>query len=149
MGGAPGGAGGGAAGVARGCGAVLRAGGLVAQAGRDRTARGAVPGPLTERLPASGGNQRAPAGDARPGAEYLRRLGGAAGPRLHRVLRLRRLWICSAVVAAAAQPRRDSPAGMAVDTDGADRRGHLGSAGGVALAAADRRLPGDRHVVLR
>ena len=80
------------------------------------------------------------------GLNVVGRLGGPARPRLHRLLRLRRLRVRDA------RPRRKFgihwPAlGVAAGRD--RRRDRARVPARAAVAAADRRLPGDRDALLR
>ena len=103
-----------------------------------------------ERLPAADRDQRPAAGDPGRRAEHLGGLGGPARPRLRRVLRLRRLRLRAGVVKPAQSADRHPLVHVHLGSDRDDRRG-----GSSALAVGwpsrrlDRRLPGDRHAVLR
>ena len=135
------------AGLARRRSAPVGARRLVAAAGAGRARGCGRSAADRQRLPAPGRDQRAAAGPAGVGAEHLGRLGRAARSRLHRVLRLRRLRV-RAPVLEPARPRHPSARG-ALDPDRDGRRGVSGADRGAAVAAPDRRLPGDHHAVLR
>ena len=121
---------------------------LVAQAGDRRAGRRGAAAARPRRLPAAGRDRRA--GDRAAGGRAERRggLGGAARPRLHRVLRLRRLRVRAALLGPA-RPRWHPPAVLPVAADRDDRRGAPRALRRAAVPAADRRLPGHRDAVLR
>ena len=78
-------------------------------------------------------------------AQHRRRLRGTARPRLHRVLRGRRVRLC-----AAREPAfQPAPAVLDDPADGRGGRVHVRRAARRADAEAARRLPRDRHAGLR
>ena len=82
---------------------------------------------------------------ARARAERRRRLRGPARPRLHRLLRLRRLRVRASLA-----PTSTASTGPPGDDPDRDRRGGACSGcSSAAVAPAARRLPRDRHAVLR
>ena len=81
---------------------------------------------------------------ARARAQHRRRLGRPARPRLHRVLRDRRLHVRAAQL----RPVRHPPPDPRRDPDRGDRRWPRRMARRAAVAAAHRGLPRDRDAVL-